>query len=141
MSHGTFSGEPETRCRDFVRLVKQPNRHNHFSLDSVELKASPDRYLPQVLRRLKSLDLLYAGAVEPNHWVLLHFQVMFLNVLIPQSDIAVVTAGIYHQADGTHLLQAIDITTSLTLADPQYSVYDAAEWVFDFRYDLTLVGD
>jgi hypothetical protein len=84
---------------------------------------------------------LYAGAVEPNRRVLLHFQVMFLNVLVPQSDIAVVTAGIYHQADGTHLLQAIDITTSLTLADPQCAVYEAAEWVFNLRYNLTLVGN
>jgi hypothetical protein len=105
----------------------------------VKLKASPDRYLPQVLRRPRSLDLLYASAIKPNHRVLLHFQIIFLNVLIPQSDIAVVTAGIYHQADRTHLLQAVDITTRLTLAEPQYAVYDAAEWVFDFRYDLTLV--
>jgi hypothetical protein len=127
--------------RDSVRLVKQPNGHNHFSLHSVDLKASPDHYLPQVLRRLKSLDLLYAGAVEPNYWVLLHFQVMFLNVLVPQADIAVVTAGIYDQADRTYFLQAIDVTTSLTLADPQCSVYDAAEWVFNFRYYLTPVGN
>jgi hypothetical protein len=42
-----------------------------------------------------------------------------VNVLIPQSDIAVVTRGIYDQADRTALLQAIDITTRLTLADPQ----------------------
>ena len=35
----------------------------------------------------------------------------------------------------------LDITTRLTLAEPQYAVYDAAEWVFDFRYDLTLVGN
>jgi hypothetical protein len=84
---------------------------------------------------------LYAGAVKPNHRVLLHFQVIFLNVLIPQSDIAVVTAGIYHQADRTHLLQAIDITTSLTLADPQCAVYYAAEWVLNFSYDLTFVGN
>jgi len=64
-----------------------------------------------------------------------------LNILIPQSDIAVVTPGIYHQADRTHLLQAIDITTRLTLADPQCTVYDAAERVLNFRYDLTLVGN
>jgi hypothetical protein len=32
---------------------------------------------------------------------------MFLNVLIPQSDIAVVTSDIYRQADRTYLLQAI----------------------------------
>jgi hypothetical protein len=56
------------------------------------------------------------------------------------SFIAVVTAGIYHQTDRTHLLQAIDITTSLTLADPECGVYDAAEWVFNLRDDLTLVG-
>jgi hypothetical protein len=36
-------------------------------------------------------------------------------------------------------LQPVDITTRLTLAEPQYAVYDAAEWVFNFRYDLTLV--
>ena len=126
-------------CHDFVRLINQPKRHNHFSLHSVEFKASPERYLPQVLGRLRSLDLLYARAVKPNHRVLLHFQIIFLNVLIPQSDIAVVASGIYHQADRTHLLQAIDITTRLTLADPQCAVYDVAEWVLNLRYDLTLV--
>jgi hypothetical protein len=62
-----------------------------------------------------------------------------LNVLIPESDIAVVTPGIYHQANRTHLLQAVDITTRLSLAEQQYPVDDAAEWVFNFRYDLTLV--
>jgi hypothetical protein len=62
-----------------------------------------------------------------------------LNVLIPQSDIAVVTPGIYHQTDKTRLLQAVDITSRLTLADPQCAVYDVAEWVFNLRYDLTLV--
>ena len=128
-------------CPYFVPLVEQPKRYNHVSLHAVELKAPPDRYLPRVLRRLRSLDLLYAGAVKPNHRVLLHFQVIFLNVLIPQADIAVVTHGIYHQADRTHLLQAIDITTRLTLADPQCTVYDAAERVLNFRYDLTLVGN
>jgi hypothetical protein len=84
---------------------------------------------------------LYAGAVEPNRRVLLHFQVMFLNVLVPQSDVAVVTAGIYHQTDRTHLLQAIDVTTSLTLVDSQCADYEAAEWVFNLRYNLTLVGN
>jgi hypothetical protein len=87
---------------------------------------------------MRPLDLFYAGTVEPNHRVLLHFQVIFLNVLIPQSDIAVVTPGIYHKADGTHLLQAIDIATRLTLAEPQRAIYDVAEGVFNFRYDLTL---
>jgi hypothetical protein len=105
----------------------------------VELKASPDRYLPQVLRRLRSLDLLYAGTVKANYRVLLHVQVIFLNVLVPQSDIAGVTPGIYHQADRTPLLQAVDITARLTLAYSECAVYNAAEWVFDLRYDLTLV--
>src|SRR5437762_14380893 len=83
----------------------------------MEFKASFECDLERLLGRLGSLAFLNCGAVESNHRVLLNFQVIFLNVLIPKSDVAVVTVGIYHEADRTGLRQPIKIAPRFSLAN------------------------
>jgi len=130
---------PEAALRDDpVLLVKQPHRHDDFSLDPMEIKASLDGYLPRFLG--SSLSLFSQRAVKPNHRVMLDLQIIFLHVLIPEPDIAVITRRVDHQANRGALCQTIRVATRFTLAQAKCAVNNLPEWIVNLCGDLTLIG-
>jgi hypothetical protein len=106
----------------------------------MKIEAASERYSPGFFGRSGAIDFLNAGAIEPNDRILLDFQIILLDILIPQADAAIVAGGIYHQSDGGGLLQALRISTRFSVAEAQPAVHDIAERIIDPGGDLTLVG-
>jgi len=120
--------------------VEQSNRHEDLPFDTVEFDLAVEGEQPRIRAGSGLLGFHNGGALKANDRVLLNFQVIFLNVVIPEAEVAFVTGGVEHQTDRCGLGQAIRIASGFSPIKAQSAIDAVAKRIVDRGAYLAGVG-